>query len=266
MATESAQVRARFSPSPTGTPHVGLVRTVLFNWAFARHHGGRLVVRIEDTDAAGDTERAATCSWMPCGGWRSTGTRARDGRPGEPARGDLRRRRPPTAQGGELYESFSTPAEMRARWARGRRGPEAGLRQRGPGVDRRPAVRVPGPMAASRCCVPRMPDHDITFTAWCAARSRSGSAACRPRAGAGEWRPADTLTNPVDDGLMRITHVLRGEDLLSSHPRRIALHRALRRIGVTTFIPADGVAPPLYESLEPLSGDRTLARLRTSRS
>ena len=49
MATS---VRVRFCPSPTGVPHVGLIRTALFNWAFARHNDGRFVFRIEDTDAA----------------------------------------------------------------------------------------------------------------------------------------------------------------------------------------------------------------------
>ncbi|MGO4429222.1 glutamate--tRNA ligase family protein, partial [Streptomyces sp. MCAF7] len=57
-ATPSAPVRVRFCPSPTGNPHVGLVRTALFNWAFARHHGGALVFRIEDTDAARDSEES----------------------------------------------------------------------------------------------------------------------------------------------------------------------------------------------------------------
>ena len=58
MTTSAAptQVRARFCPSPTGTPHVGLIRTMLYNWAFARHHGGTMVFRIEDTDAARDSE------------------------------------------------------------------------------------------------------------------------------------------------------------------------------------------------------------------
>ncbi|MDQ4009241.1 MAG: glutamate--tRNA ligase family protein, partial [Actinomycetota bacterium] len=51
-------VRVRFCPSPTGTPHVGLIRTALFNWAFARHHGGSLVFRIEDTDSARDSEES----------------------------------------------------------------------------------------------------------------------------------------------------------------------------------------------------------------
>ena len=52
------EVRVRFCPSPTGTPHVGLVRTCLFNWAYARHVGGTFVFRVEDTDAARNTQEA----------------------------------------------------------------------------------------------------------------------------------------------------------------------------------------------------------------
>ena len=48
----TAEVRVRFAPSPTGQPHIGNIRTALFNWLFARHHGGRFIVRIEDTDQA----------------------------------------------------------------------------------------------------------------------------------------------------------------------------------------------------------------------
>ena len=53
-----SDVRVRFCPSPTGLPHVGLVRTALFNWATARHTGGTMVFRIEDTDAARDSEQS----------------------------------------------------------------------------------------------------------------------------------------------------------------------------------------------------------------
>ena len=52
--TAETPVRVRFCPSPTGTPHVGLIRTALFNWAHARHTKGTFVFRIEDTDAARD--------------------------------------------------------------------------------------------------------------------------------------------------------------------------------------------------------------------
>ena len=53
-----SDVRVRFCPSPTGTPHVGMVRTALFNWAYARHTGGTFVFRIEDTDAALESEES----------------------------------------------------------------------------------------------------------------------------------------------------------------------------------------------------------------
>lgn len=56
--TATETVRVRFCPSPTGTPHVGLVRTALFNWAYARHTGGTFVFRIEDTDAQRDSEES----------------------------------------------------------------------------------------------------------------------------------------------------------------------------------------------------------------
>ena len=55
---ERDDVRVRFCPSPTGTPHVGLIRTALFNWAYARHTGGAFVFRLEDTDAERDSEES----------------------------------------------------------------------------------------------------------------------------------------------------------------------------------------------------------------
>ena len=51
---DPSETRVRFCPSPTGTPHVGMVRTALFNWAYAKHTGGTMVFRIEDTDSARD--------------------------------------------------------------------------------------------------------------------------------------------------------------------------------------------------------------------
>ena len=54
----SANVRVRFAPSPTGYLHVGGARTALFNWLYARHTGGRFILRIEDTDQARNTEAA----------------------------------------------------------------------------------------------------------------------------------------------------------------------------------------------------------------
>ncbi|MBO9706317.1 MAG: hypothetical protein J7474_12520, partial [Arthrobacter sp.] len=55
---DTTPVRVRFCPSPTGTPHVGLIRTALFNWAYARHTGGKMIFRIEDTDQQRDSEES----------------------------------------------------------------------------------------------------------------------------------------------------------------------------------------------------------------
>src|SRR4030042_810971 len=59
MMSQSARpVRVRYAPSPTGLPHVGNIRTALFNWLFARHHGGKFILRIEDTDQSRKVEGA----------------------------------------------------------------------------------------------------------------------------------------------------------------------------------------------------------------
>ena len=58
IVTEAVGVRVRFCPSPTGVPHVGLIRTALFNWAYARHTGGTFVFRVEDTDPERDSEES----------------------------------------------------------------------------------------------------------------------------------------------------------------------------------------------------------------
>ena len=91
------EVRVRFCPSPTGTPHVGMVRTALFNWAYARHTGGKLVFRIEDTDAARDSEESYqaiidSLTWLGLG-W-DEGINV--GGPHEPYRQSLR---------GDIYRS-----------------------------------------------------------------------------------------------------------------------------------------------------------------
>src|SRR5256885_5609318 len=113
--------RTRFCPSPTGIPHVGLARTVLFNWAYARHHGGTLVFRIEDTDAARDTEDSYRAlldalRWLNLDWDEGPEVGGPDGPYRQSERGeiyaDVARR---LLEAGELYESFSTPEEIEAR-------------------------------------------------------------------------------------------------------------------------------------------------------
>ena len=64
----SSSVRVRFAPSPTGSLHIGGARTALYNYLFAKHHGGTFVLRIEDTDQARSTE-AAPHKWTACWSW-----------------------------------------------------------------------------------------------------------------------------------------------------------------------------------------------------
>lgn len=242
-------VRVRFCPSPTGTPHVGLVRTALFNWAHARHTGGTFVFRIEDTDAARDTEASYeslldALRWLGLDWDEGPGV----GGPHAPYRQSERRelhldvvRR--LLEAGEAYESFSTAEEVEARHRVAGRDPKLGY----DGFDRdlteeqKQAYRDEGRGAVIRL---RMPDEDLGWDDLVRGETvfKAGSipdfALTR-----GTGVPLYTLVNPVDDALMQITQVLRGEDLLSSTPRQIALYRALMRIGVTDRVPEFGHLP-----------------------
>ena len=165
----SSAVRVRFCPSPTGTPHVGLIRTALFNWAYARHTGGTFVFRIEDTDAARDSQESYlqlldALRWLGLD-W-DEGVEV--GGPHEPYRqsqrmdlyADVVRR---LVEGGHAYESFSTPEEIEARHKAAGRDPKLGY----DGVDRdltdeqKAAFRAEGREPVLRL---RMPDDDLTFT------------------------------------------------------------------------------------------------------
>lgn len=242
-------VRVRFCPSPTGTPHVGLIRTALFNWAYARHTGGTFVFRIEDTDAERDSEESYhqlldALSWLHLE-WDEG---VEKGGPDEPyrqsQRGDIYRGViQKLLDSGHLYESFVTADEMKERNIAAGRSPEQGYDnfERDLTDNERAAFKAEGRQPALRL---RVPDEDLSFVdlvrgpVTFPAHSTTDFVVVRPNGA-----PLYTFVNPVDDALMGITHVLRGEDLLSSTPRQIALYRALIDIGVTTFIPRFGHLP-----------------------
>jgi len=249
MNTANAEVRARFCPSPTGTPHVGLIRTVLFNWAFARHHGGKLVFRIEDTDASRDSEESYhalldALRWLNIDWDEGPEVGGPDGPYRQSQRGDIytdiARR---LFEAGELYESFSTNDEVEARRKAAGQDPKLGYdnADRDLTDEQKAAFRAEGREPVLRL---RMPGHDLSFTDLVRGEIvfKVGSVP-DPVLVRANGAPLYTLTNPVDDALMRITHVLRGEDLLPSTPRQIALYEALQRIGVTTFTPEFGHLP-----------------------
>ncbi|NMR21198.1 glutamate--tRNA ligase [Cellulomonas fimi] len=242
-------VRVRFCPSPTGTPHVGLIRTALFNWAYARHVGGTFVFRIEDTDAARDSQESYlqlldALRWLGLD-W-DEGVEV--GGPHEPYRQSERMDlyRDVVArlvEGGYAYESFSSPEEIEARHRAAGRDPKRGY----DGHDRdltdaqKAAFRAEGREPVLRL---RMPDDDVSFTDLVRGEVtfKAGSVPDYAIVRA-NGQPLYTLVNPIDDALMGITHVLRGEDLLSSTPRQVALYRALLELGIAEVMPQFGHLP-----------------------
>ncbi|MDN5931325.1 MAG: glutamate--tRNA ligase [Pseudonocardia sp.] len=231
-------VRVRFCPSPTGTPHVGLIRTALFNWAHARHNGGSFVFRIEDTDASRDSVESYEAlldalRWLgldwdegpEVGGDHGPYRQSERGARYADALAKL-------IAAGEVYESFSKAEEIEARHKAAGRDPKLGYDN----ADRdltdaeKAAYRADGRAPVYRL---RMPDRDITFTDLVRGdvTFRVGTVPDFVLA-RGDGSPLYPLTNPLDDALMGITDVLRGEDLLSSTPRQIALLEALARVGI----------------------------------
>ncbi|GAA2509467.1 glutamate--tRNA ligase [Kocuria salsicia] len=246
---EGTPVRVRFCPSPTGTPHVGLIRTALFNWAWARHTGGTLVFRIEDTDAARDSEESFQ-QILEALGWLGItwDEGVNVGGPHEPYRQSQRGEiyqdvLARLVDAGYVYEDFSTPAEVEQRHRDRGEDPKRGYDNydRDLTEEQKAAYRAEGRQPVLRL---RMPDEDISFTDLVRGEItfKAGSVPDFVVARA-NGKPLYTLVNPVDDALMGITQVLRGEDLLSSTPRQIALYRALMGIGVAEFIPEFGHLP-----------------------
>ena len=244
-----SDVRVRFCPSPTGTPHVGLIRTALFNWAYARHTGGKLVFRIEDTDAERDSEESYlqlldALRWL-----RIDWDEGIDvGGPNEPYRQSQRTSIyleviEKLKASGHLYESFATGEEIEARNVAAGRDPKQGYDnfERDLTAEQKAAYLAEGREPALRL---RVPDTDLSFDDLVRgeitfpAGSFTDFVVVRPNGA-----PLYTFVNPVDDALMGITHVLRGEDLLSSTPRQIALYTALIEIGLTEAIPRFGHLP-----------------------
>ncbi|MDN6460412.1 MAG: glutamate--tRNA ligase, partial [Corynebacterium flavescens] len=243
------EVRVRFCPSPTGTPHVGMVRTALFNWAYARHTGGKLIFRIEDTDAARDSEESFqaiidSLNWLGLGWDEGVGVGGPDAPYRQSQRMDIYANvLEKLKEAGYVYPAYSTAEEVEERHKAAGRDPKLGYDN----FDRDlTAEQVAEFEAAGRKPVwrLRMPEQDwswndlvrgeLTFKSstqpdYVVARSNGA--------------PLYTLVNPVDDALMRITHVLRGEDLLSSTPRQLAMYEALKGIGIATFTPEFGHLP-----------------------
>ncbi|MCW2539123.1 MAG: glutamyl-tRNA synthetase [Frankiales bacterium] len=248
MSLDSS-VRVRFCPSPTGMPHVGLIRTCLFNWAFARHYGGTFVFRIEDTDAARDSQESYEMLLDTLRWFGMTWDEGPDiGGPHAPyrqsERGDIYRNVVERLlAAGHLYESYTTNDETEARHRAAGRDVKLGYDNfdRDLTEQQRADFRAEGRLPVLRL---RMPTGELAWNDLVRGEIRFDAATVPDFVVVrGNGEPLYTLVNPVDDAMMRITHVIRGEDLLPSTPRQIALYRALIDIGVADFVPEFGHLP-----------------------
>jgi glutamyl-tRNA synthetase len=214
-------VRVRFAPSPTGHLHVGGARTALFNWLFARHHGGAFILRIEDTDRSRSTEENIgfiidALSWLgldwdegpPAPGYRQTERFA-----------IYREHAERLVRAGRAYYCDCAPETLEAE----RKAAEA----------RRETFRYPGRcrdrgLAAGALRL-RIPDEGATVVDdlihgpvtfehrqlddWILVRS--------------DGTPTYNFCVVVDDVTMRVSHVIRGNDHLSNTPKQILCYAAL---------------------------------------
>ncbi|GAA1480989.1 glutamate--tRNA ligase [Gordonia sinesedis] len=226
-----------------------MVRTALFNFAQARHDGGTFVFRIEDTDAARDSEESYTAildalRWLGLDWDEGPEVGGPYGPYRQSERSDIYRRVvDDLLAAGEAYEAFSTPEEVEERHRAAGRDPKLGYDNfdRDLTEEQRTAYRTEGRKAVVRL---KMPDRDITWTDLVRGPTTIKAGTVPDFAltrATGD--PLYTLVNPVDDAMMKISHVLRGEDLLSSTPRQIALYEALIRIGVADRVPEFGHLP-----------------------
>jgi len=190
----SADIRVRFAPSPTGYLHIGGARTALFNWLFARHHGGKLVLRIEDTDIKRNTEEAAAAiyeglEWLGLNWDEGPHVGGDFGPYFQSQRTEIYERHLKKLQdAGHIYED------------------QGALRFRSP----REHVVVDD-LVCGRI------DFDLTNPA-----THPDMTIRRPD---GSW--IFHFVNVIDDMEMKISHVIRGEDHLSNTPKHIEIFRAL---------------------------------------
>lgn len=177
-------VRVRFCPSPTGIPHVGMVRTALFNWAEARHTKGTFVFRIEDTDAQRDSEESynqiiEALNWLGIDWDEGINVGGPDGPYRQSERGDIYKDvAAKLLEAGYAYESFSTPEEIEARNVAAGRPKLSAMTAT---IATSPKSRRPrsARKAASRPCVSACPTRTSLSTTLSAVASNSRPVPCR---------------------------------------------------------------------------------------
>jgi len=222
-STENRPVVTRFAPSPTGFLHIGGARTALFNWLFARHHGGKFLLRIEDTDRARSTEPAiaAILDGMQWLGLDNDGETvfqfARAARHAEVAYDLLAR--------GHAYRCFATPEELEEMRA-AQRAAKQPLRYDGRWRDRDPSEATPGAPFVIRLKAPREGETTIEDRVQGPVTVRNAELDDMILLRS-DGTPTYMLAVVVDDQDMGVTHIIRGDDHLNNAFRQLALIRAM---------------------------------------
>jgi len=235
--------RVRFAPSPTGLLHVGNARTALYNWLFARRTGGKFLLRIEDTDmerseARHETQLIEDLEWLGMD-WDEG-----PGEAGDPDKGDFgpyrqserleiyARHTDLLLAEGKAYRCFCTPEQLEAERV------QAAAEHRAQVYSGRcrnlPASEVEYNLAAEKHFAVRLKieDHPLRFhdivsgPVEFAAEAVSDPVLVRSASGASAGIPVYNYVVTIDDALMGITHVIRGDDHISNTPKQVAIYEA----------------------------------------
>lgn len=243
-------MRFRFAPSPTGQLHVGNARTALFNWLAARNAGGAFVVRIEDTDAERSSSESEAgilddLRWLGLAWQEGPGVDGAHGPYRQSERLEIYQEHAQELLGrGAAYHCFCSADQLesdrRAAVAAGRPASYPGTCRALPAEDVRRRLEA-GERAALRFAVPEVGQVEFEDLVRGTVRF-SGDVIGDPVIVRSDGRPAYNFAVVVDDALMQISHVVRGEDHISNTPRQLLLYEAL------------GFTPPTFAHLALVMG------------
>lgn len=237
MSESTNPVRVRFAPSPTGKLHVGGARTAIFNWAFARAHGGTFILRIDDTDPTRSTDENTqiilrAMRWLKLDWDEGPEVGGPAGPYAQTERLDLYKK---AAQelwdADKAYPCFCTPEQLKAdrEAARARKDPYQGYQRTCRGLSREEAqaridagesyvLRIKVPEDRGDVVVQDAVHGNVVFDA----KELDDFVIFRS-----DGTPTYNFATVVDDAAMGITHVIRGDDHLSNTPRQIMVYEAL---------------------------------------
>lgn len=262
-------VRVRFAPAPSGEMHVGNARTALFDWLFARHHGGVMILRIEDTDQERVTDEAITgvqesLRWLGLDWDEGPGIGGDLGPYRQMERLDLYREvTDRLLEQGHAYRCYCTPQELDERRKLAlERGERPGYDGRCRDLDdgERAAFEREGRPVAIRFATP---DRDVIFEDLVRGEATfRGPDVTDFVILRSNGLPTYLLAAAVDDWKMEMTHVIRGEDLFSSTPRQILLLEALGAERIPAYAHLPLIVGPDRAPLSKRHGSVAVERLR----